>query len=573
LIILVLIKTINTIVLRQYCNHSYILIKNLLTVQTKSVGFASLILAGSYVASAALGLLRDRLLAGNFGAGNELDVYYAAFTVPDLIALILIFGAISAAIIPVFTSYIVTSKEEAWHYALVLLNVFLSFLIAVCLVFIIFAPFFVSLIAPGFSESKKEMTVVLMRIMFLSPIILGTSNIISGILQVFHRFLVTALAPVMYNLGIIIGIVFFTPKLGLAGLAWGVVLGGVMHLLIQIPAFLYSGFRYRPMPGRSMFDIKHPGVLKTLKLMIPRSLGLGASQFNTIIVTAIASTLAAGSIAVFNLANNLGSLLVNAISVSLSTAIFPQMSFAYLKEDKRDFEYKFSWALRQILFLIIPMSILIFILRAQIVRVILGTGRFGWLDTRLTAACLGIFAMGLFAQALIFILSKAFYAAHNTKIPAWISFAAVAFNISASLLLVRLLNASGQFFYFMQNLLRLDGIANISIIGLSLSYSITVILQACLLLYFLYKKYRAFRVKELLHSFYKILIASLVMAVFALAVRHSLVAYNFVKLQTFFGVFLQLALSGLVGVFFYGVTSYFLKSSELNMIKKVFFPK
>ena len=550
------------------------MIKQLLATQTKSISFASLILAVSYFFSAVLGLFRDRLLAGRFGAGNELDVYYTAFTIPDFIGLILIFGAISVAIIPVFTSYIKTSEKEAWHYISVLLNVFLTFLIITCLIFIIFAPFFVWLIAPGFSESKKEMTVMLMRIMFLSPILLGTSNMISGILQVFHRFLVTALAPLMYNLGIIIGIVFFTPKLGLSGLAWGVVLGGVLHLAIQIPALLYSGFNYTPFkPGQKKLQIWHPGVIKTLILMVPRSLGLGAIQFNAIIITAIASTLTAGSVAIFNLANNLGSILVSVISVSLSTAIFPRMSLAYLQEDKKEFERKFSSAIRQILFLIIPISMLLFILRAQIVRVVFGTGKFDWLDTRLTAACLGIFSMGLFAQGLIFILSKTFYATHNTKIPALVSFVAVVFNISASIFFVRLLNASGAFFYVMQKILRLEGMLNISVVGLSLAYSMTVILQAGLLLYFLYKKYKTFRAREIMGSLYKILLSAAVMVGCVFLARQSLVQYHFVQLQTFWGVFLQLAVSGAVGVFFYIGAAYALKSPELKTIKESFFTK
>ena len=142
-----------------------------------------------------MGLLRDRLLAGTFGAGNELDVYYSAFTVPDFIALILIFGAIAAAVIPIFSSYLIKDKEEAWKYVSTLLNVFLGFLIIVCIILIIFTPVIVSITAPGFSGHKKDLAVMLMRIMFLSPIILGASNMISGILQVFHRFLVTALAP------------------------------------------------------------------------------------------------------------------------------------------------------------------------------------------------------------------------------------------------------------------------------------------------------------------------------------------------------------------------------------------
>jgi len=544
------------------------LIKKILAIQTKSVSFASLILAGSYLLSACLGLLRDRLLAGRFGAGNELDVYYAAFTIPDFIALILVFGAISAAIIPIFSSYLVNSKAEAWRYLSILLNTFVTFLIIVSAVLIIFAPYLINITAPGFSPAKKEMTVMLMRIMFLSPIILGTSSIISGILQVFHRFLVTALAPIVYNLGIITGIIFFVPVFGLKGLAFGVVLGAVLHLLIQIPAFLHSGFVFHP-----KIELSHPGVKKTLILMVPRSLGLGAGQFNTIVVTAIASTLATGSIAIFNLANTLSSILVNAISISLSTAIFPALSLAYSKEDKKDFERKFLVGFLQIMFLSIPVSIGIFLLRAQIVRVVFGTGRFTWMDTRLTAACLGIFSLGLCAQGLIFLLSKTFYAAHNTKIPAMISVGTVLFNIAMSLTLVWLLGFTNVFSSFLHTALKLQTIPDISVVGLALAFTITAICESLLLLFFIHKKLRIFKMNQILIPVSKMFISGIIMAGVIFVVRQLLVQYDIIDLQKFKGVFLQLLVSGGLGLVAYIATAFVLKSSEIQMIKDSFFKK
>ena len=221
------------------------MIHKFLNTQTKSISWASLILAASYLFSAMLGLFRDHLLANKLGAGNELDVYYAAFTVPDFITLILVFGAISAAMIPIFSAYHAKSKDEAWEYVSALLNTFLIFLIIICIFLIIITPFLISLTAPGFSGAKRDAVIMLMRIMFLSPIILGISNMISGILQVFHRFLVTALAPIFYNIGIIIGILFFLPRFGLVGLTMGVILGAVFHLIIQLPAFFHSGFKYK----------------------------------------------------------------------------------------------------------------------------------------------------------------------------------------------------------------------------------------------------------------------------------------------------------------------------------------
>jgi putative peptidoglycan lipid II flippase len=517
-----------------------------------------------------LGLIRDRLLAGTFGAGTELDVYYTAFTVPDFIALILIFGAISSAVIPIFSSYLIKSKDEAWKYVSLLLNVFLGFLIIVCGILMIFTPTIISAMAPGFSGEKRELAITLMRIMFLSPIILGASNMISGILQVFHRFVVTAIAPLLYNLGIIIGILFFVPKFGLAGLAWGVVLGGVMHLLVQIPAFIFSGFRYK-----ASFDYKDPGVSKTIKLMVPRSLGLGAGQLNTIATTAIASTLMAGSIAVFNFANNLSSILVNAVAVSVSTASFPSMAMAFLKDEGDEFLRKFSSIFRQIIFLVVPLSLLILILRAQIVRVVLGAGKFSWADTKLTTACLGILALNLIAQALILFLSKTFYAAHNTKIPAIISGATVVFNIVLSLFLVWLVRFSPGFNMFLQNLLRLGGVANIGVIALALAYSITAVLEGALLLYMFYKKFPKLKTKEISDSLYKILFASLIMVVLTFVTRQIL--GSVVNLQTFWGIFFQLIISGGVGVITYAVATHLLKSPESknivdSLLKKFLYP-
>ncbi|MCX6723369.1 MAG: murein biosynthesis integral membrane protein MurJ [Candidatus Staskawiczbacteria bacterium] len=542
------------------------MIQKFLNTQTKSISSASLILAISYLGSAVLGLLRDRLLAGTFGAGSELDVYYTAFTVPDFIALILIFGATSSAVIPIFSGYLIKSKEQAWEYASVFFNVFLGFLIIICALLMIFTPTIITLIAPGFSDQKRELAVMLMRIMFLSPIILGASNMISGILQVFHRFLITALAPLLYNLGIIISIFFFVPKIGVVGLAWGVVLGGVMHLLIQLPAFFFSGFRYK-----ASFNYKDPGVTKTIKMMVPRSLGLGASQFNTIITTAIASTLMAGSIAVFNLANNLSSILVNAVAVSVSTASFPSMSMAFLNEEKEEFLRKFSSIFRQILFLVVPLSLLLLILRAQIVRVVLGAGKFNWANTKLTTACLGILALNLIAQALILFLSKTFYAAHNTKIPATISVITVATNIILSFGLVWFIKFSPDFHIFLVNFLRLGGVDDIGVIGLVLAYSISVILQVSLLLCMFYKKFPKVKSKEIFNSLYKILFASLIMFVLTFITRQFL--GSIVSLQTFWGVFLQLISSGIVGVATYAVTTHLLKSPENRIIVDSLFKK
>lgn len=538
------------------------MIKKILNTQTQSIGRASFLLAVFYVISALMGLWRDHLLAGRIGT-EKLDMYYAAFTIPDLLGMLMIFGAISAAIIPMFTSYLKTSEKEAWEYVDSLLNVFLVALIVVCGIFITFSPWITRLITPGFSPEKQAVTASLMRLLFLSPIILGVSNIISGILQVFHRFLVTALAPLVYNTGIIIGIIFLVPRFGLIGLVLGVLLGALLHLLIQLPIFFYVGFSYKP-----IFNFGHAGVKKTLALMIPRSLGLGAGQINTIATTTIASTLLAGSIGIFTLANNLSNMAVSMLGVSISTAMFPSLSKKYLDEDKTPFNQQFSEMFLRLVLFTIPVSVGLFFLRAQVVRVVLGSGSFSWLDTRLAAACLGIFAIGICFQGLIVFLSKTFYAAHNTKLPAIASVATVALNIVLSLWFVSLLNARGFFYGAVQAWLKLQGIEHLGVLGLALAFSVAGLVEALALLYYLQKHYHVLKVALITRAILKMLLAGLVMAGIIYASRQLLVSFNIIQTQTTFEVAFQLIVSGLLGALGYATTLYFLKSKEFFGLAK-----
>lgn len=542
------------------------MISKLFNSQTRTITSAAGILAAAALISGLLGLFRDRLLAGRFGAGDELDIYYAAFRIPDFIAMVLVMGAISAAIIPIFSSYLVRSNQEAWKFFSNLLNIFLVFLIVVCIILIIFVPQILSLIVPGFSGEKKELTVSLTRIMFLSPILLGISNIISGVLRVFRRFLVTSLAPIMYNLGIIFGILFFVSWWGIKGLAWGVVLGASLHLFVQLPILFRTGFKLR-----KILNFSHPGIIKTIKLTLPRSFGLAASQINLIVITAIGSTLAAGSIAVFNLANNLQNLPITLIAVSFSTAAFPFLVIYFSKKNKEKLLDEFSSVFRQILFLIIPISLLVFILRAQIIRVIYGTGKFAWADTQLTAACLGLFSFGIFAYGLSLLVTKTFYAFQNTKIPALVTLFTVAINIVFSFLFVWLLRFENLFQRIVIGFLDLERIKENFVIGLPLALSVSGIFQLFLLLIFLYKKIGDFRIKKIFKSFVKILSASILLVIASYFTRQVMV--DFVDMQTFWGVFLQAAISAMAGIFVYIVFTLLFKSPEIKTLKLIIFRK
>jgi len=535
------------------------MVKKILNHKSKTIFSAAFVLGMAALLSRVLGLIRDRLLAGRFGAGDELDIYYAAFRLPDLIYSVLIIGAIASAFIPIFSEYFEKDKKDAWHLTSGLFNLMFLVLIIVCGLFIFLAPLLISIVAPGFSGAKKEMCILLTRIMFLSPILLGLSSIFGGILQYFHRFFVNSLAPVMYNIGIIIGILFFVPRMGLIGLAWGVVLGAGFHLLIQLPSAIYSGFHFQ-----RIFTFFHKGIKKIIKLMIPRTIGLAGFQINFLIITAIASTLASGSIAIFNLSHNLYYVPIGIVGISFATAAFPRLSKSFAKKEKKEFSRNFSLVFSQILYLVLPISVLFLILRAQIVRIILGTGEFGWTDTRLTAAALGIFALSIFAQSLIPLISRSFYAFHNTKTPVFISLWSIIINILGSFFFVWAINNINWFSNFLSGILKLKGIDDFSVLGLPLALSLAGILNFVVLLIVFNKKIGLWKFKNILNSVFKMIISCVLMAI---TVYSLLFTFNiFFDTRMFFGILIQTILAGLGGLLIYFIFSLLLGLDQARII-------
>ncbi len=388
------------------------MIRSFLNSKSKTIVSAAAILGAASLVSRFLGLIRDRILAGTFGAGDELDIYYAAFRIPDLVYSLLVLGAISAGFIPVFIGYLEKNKKKAWYLANNLLNIMVLSLVVICFVLMIFTPWLIRLIAPGFSSEKLSLTVQLTRIMFLSPFFLGLSAIFGGILQSFRRFLIYSLAPIMYNLGIIFGVLFLVKPFGLLGLAYGVILGAFLHLIIQIPTTYLCGFRWKP-----VLDFKFEGVKRVFKMMPPRIVSLALSQITLIIMTALASLLAIGSITVYNFAYNIWSFPLGVFGISFSLAVFPELSKEVKRKNIPGFVKIFSATIKKILLFIIPSSILFFVLRKQIVMIILGVSQFGIEDIIITSQTLGYFSIGLFAEALVLLSLRGFFAFEDTKTP------------------------------------------------------------------------------------------------------------------------------------------------------------
>jgi len=535
-------------------------IKNISEHKAEKITAAALIISVASFLSFLLGLLRDRLLTSTFGAGNTLDVYYAAFRIPDFVAMVLMMGAISVAVIPIFTQNLVKDREKAFSYFANVLNLFLFFLIIVCAILFIFTPQLISLIAPGFSADKKEMTVLLTRIMFLSPILMGVSNMISAVLMVFKRFLITSISPILYNLGSIVGIIFFVPYFGIQGLAWGIVLGAVMHLLIQLPALFKIGFRFK-----KVFNFFDKDFLLTLRLTVPRAIGLIATQINLIIVTAIGSLLVAGSVTVFSLANDLAAPIIGLIAIPFATAVFPALSLAISKGDKKDFLQKFYFSFRQISFLIIPASGIAYILRAHLVRIVFGAGMFDWPATKLTAASFGIFMLALFAQGLIYLVSKTFYAIKNTWIPATVSIASIAVLPALALLFVNLLTYENYFSNLVLSVLRIDRMQNTPVLGLPLAISIDAIFQIILLLFFLKIKVKEIEFKNLFIFFGKVLSATIFATLASYGIRQIFGGYF--GSSTVLILFFQTAVVGLSGLLIYLLIAYIMKIEEVKHLR------
>lgn len=521
---------------------------NIVASAAFTIGFFSLL-------SRILGVVRNRIFAGEFGAGDAMDMYFAAFLIPDFVYNLFIVGMLGSIFIPVFARELERSEEDAWRLANAALTVFTVVIALFAAVAILFAPRLIMFAAPGFNAEKQAGAAALMRVMFLSPILLAISNVLGSILQAHKMFFSFALAPVMYNIGIIFGAIFFVKQLGIIGLALGVVLGAFLHLAIQLPPLFKLGFRFRV-----SFDTAHAGVRKMARLSIPRIAGIAAYQFNLVFVSALASTVMQGSVSIFNFANDLQFVPVGIVALSFASAVFPFLASHYAAGDTRAFLDRLYSAVNQILFLVIPVSVFFILLRAQIVRIIFGYGQFSWENTRLTAAALGAFAVSVFAQALIPLFSRAFFAREDTKTPVVINVSAMALNIALSFLFLRLMRSGGAFAAAVGAIFKVTGMEGMEILALPLAFSCSAIVNFALLYFAFSRRVEEFDGSRIIFSLWKINIAAGAMAVAVYGALYA--AALFVNMRTFAGIFTQGIAGAFAGFFVYCLMAYMLKIPE-----------
>ncbi|MBI2415738.1 MAG: murein biosynthesis integral membrane protein MurJ [Candidatus Kerfeldbacteria bacterium] len=521
------------------------MVRALLAKLSTSIVGGAMIIALASVLSRVAGLLRDNLLAKYFAGTATIDMYTAAFKVPDLLFNIVVLGALSASFIPIFID--VKKKygdNVAFYTASTILNILLLFVAAGVVLGWIVAPWISQWLLATRSLDQQHTTAMLMRLMLCSIMFFTLSNVASGILQSYRRFVAFALAPILYNVGIIIGIVWLYPRFGINGLASGVVLGAALHWLIQLPAVWRTGYRYH-----WRWHWRQPGVKKMLRLMPPRALALGIVQINAMIIAALALRLPEGSLGIWTWADNLQQFPINVFGVSLALSSFPVFSQALAENDLAKFKTIFSINFRRILFLIIPVSLTVLLLRAQFVRLVLGSfggGRFDWDATVLTAQVLGFFSVAMFAQATIPLLTRSFFAHHDTKTPVIISIISMVLNIVVAWLAVP---------YF-------------GLYGLALAFAVSSLASMLLLLVVLRVRCGDLDDRIIIQSVWRIVGAALVMGAVIQGMKYFIAPL--VDMRTFIGILLQTIFSIMAGGLTYFAIAWYFHFTEIDIIGRYF---
>ncbi len=443
------------------------------------MGVAAFLISLSYFLSRILGLVRDRLLASNFGVSPQTDAYTAAFRIPDLLFTLIVSGAFAVAFIPVFIGYLEKKQEkEAWHVANSILNLIIIVTSVFAVVAFIFAGPIVKVLTPGFDPYRFQLTVNITRIMLVTPLLFGISSVFGAIQQSYNRFLLYAMSSLFYNIGIIIGILFlskFFPNEPIYGVAWGVVLGTAMQALVQFFGVFGLGYKYG-----FYLNILHKGVVRVVKLMIPRSIDLAIDQINWIIQTAIASRLVSGSLAAYYYANNLKNVPVVLFGAAMSTAFFPNMIRAANNKNRSKLPSVIVRDMSLLMFLVIPSAVIAIIMRGYIVRILFGFG------DQATADTLGWLAGSIVAQSLLFMVARVFYALEDTKTPLLLSLASIGLNIAISFPLS----------------------AKYGVSGLAMALSLTGSLEVIALMFLLQHKIGNYGLKSIGKSALKIALAS-----------------------------------------------------------------
>ena len=524
-----------------------------LSAEVRGLQAAAYVLAGAALLSSVLALGRDRLLAHLFGAGPTLDLYYAAFRIPDLIfvgtgALVSVY-----VLIPELAR---RSDRQQKEYLDTIIGAFSLFACVVSGIAALLAPWLLTRLFPTIvTNGGLPDLVFLTRIILLQPIFLGLSNILAAVTQSRNRYTLYSISPLLYNFGIILGVGSFYKIIGISGLAWGVALGAALHVGVQIPSLVSDGF-LRSIPRIRDFS----ALSTTVFISLPRALALSMNQLAFLGLTALAGLLAPGSIAIFVLAYNLQAVPLSIIGASYSVAAFPTLAAALSRGDTENFLVHIATAARYVFFWSFPATALIITLRAYLVRVILGSGNFDWTDTRLTAAVFALFSLSLVAQGLSLLLIRGYYAAGRTFVPFFVSTLSALTTVFLGLICIAALKV-GAISITARSIMRLQDVPGVEILGLGFAYAVVSIASAVFLsLHFEYR-FKGF-LRRISRSFLESMVAAsaaLVAAYFVLYLIGPIAVGS-----TTLSVFLKGFAAGTIGLIVATLTYWILGSSELH---------
>jgi len=458
----------------------------------RQIAKAAILVMALFVVSRVLGLVRQMVVGALFGTSGDLDAYLAANRISDTVFMIVAGGALGSAFIPTFADHLAKKDHaEAWRLASAIVNLALIVLTSAVALMAVFAPVLVrTVIAPGFDPSQQALTVSLLRLMLISSVIFGVSGIVMAALNAHQHFLLPALAPSVYNLSIIGGALLLGPRLGVLGMAVGVVVGAALHLLVQVPGLLRYGARYVPTLG-----LDNPGVREVGRLMAPRVLGTAITQLNFVVNNSLASGLGEGAVSAITYAWLLMLLPQGVFAQAVGTAAFPTFAAQVARGERAEMRSTLAATLRTVFSLCLPATVGLLVLGRPLVGLLFERGAFEASSTEAVAWALSFYALGLVGHAGLEIIARAFYALHDTFTPVWVGGLAMGLNVALSLTLPGLFGLAGWPPHA----------------GLALANSVATLLELVVLLLLIQRRMNGLEGQQTLTAFAKSGLASLAM--------------------------------------------------------------
>ncbi len=503
-----------------------------------------------------LALVRDRMLSHHFGVSSDLDIYYAAFKIPDLLFVTVASIVSISALVPLFAKKQTEGEKHLRDATDSIFTVFSVVIVLACTLAWVLMPFLVKSSFVGFSPVLQERTIFLSRVLLLSPLLLGFSNFFGAIVQYEKRFILYSISPLLYNFGIIFGLYFGLERFGINSAVYGVVAGALAHLILQAVYVLRS--EKRP---RFVARIKWSDVIETAYLSVPRTLALSVTTFIAFFFASLASKLAEGSVAIFNLSFNLQSTPLSLIGVSLSLAAFPALSVSAAKKDFGEMIERGALGLRQIIFWSLPATALIIVLRAHMVRLVLGSGNFNWDATRLTAAVLALFIVSTVFQSLNLFFSRFHYALGKTRWPVIGNIVGGILTLGLGFWFVKSFDIFAPTFQVLGRLLNISHLP-LSILSLPLAFSLGSMVTTAVLFFALGRQF----IREIWQGTRRTILESGVGALFAGLASYLALSLSgpLFDLDTFLGVLGHGVVGGLSGVAVGALVLYLLGNQEIR---------